>query len=369
MTNKIKIGFYTMAKWGYGDVIFTIKLYNLFKKWYGITPYIICPSPEKFILNGIPKSKVLKFYSDDPYSDLYVDLKPLNITTINNSQFKYKFDAIFVTPVVSDYIENFSFFKALFPYITKDTLYRFSAYDHTGQKYEIPMGLSSGRLGIFINKCKGRSKRFIKNPYIMTHVSDTGFKEPEYDYISCFSNFIKLMVKKYYKKYTVLDIIIPKFVTKHPRFKVLKKYIKKYYQDVKVIKKSNHKLLENGINFRCDLPFLTHYKYTQLYQHCLPDVLLTGNQSVSDVISCYRNFNIYYQTLPWEVKFAKNLGVLLDKPYLKKRQSACGEYGNKKMLLLKTDSKIIQQKYNFEKKGKKLIDSIIKKIIKINKHN
>ena len=54
------ICFFTMSEWGYGDVIFTFKLYKLFKKWYNIRPYIVSVSPDKFIKNGIPKSKILK---------------------------------------------------------------------------------------------------------------------------------------------------------------------------------------------------------------------------------------------------------------------------------------------------------------------
>ena len=355
--------FFVMSQWGFGDVIFTLKLYALFKQWYNISPYIVSTAPDKFIQNGISKSKVIKINNGDSvYSD---NTEELDLTTMSNKKFTHKFDVIFVTPVVLDsYEKHFSHFKTLFPYITRDMLYRFSAYDHGGMKYEIPMGLSNGRYGIFINKCvKTKPLKIMKNPYIITHLGNTGFSGSEYDYINCFTKFIKLMVKKYFETYPVLDIIIPLYITKHPKFKKLKIYIKKYYKNVKVIHKSDKILLEEGVNFRCDLPFLPHKQYTTLFNHCLPDVLLTGNQSVSDVISCNNNYNIYYQTLPWEVKFAKNLGTLLKKLYLKKRASACsGKYGDTtKMILLKTDSAIIKNKYNFEKLGKKLIDKIIKK--------
>lgn len=357
---KANICFFVMAQWGYGDVIFTLKLYKLFKKWYNISPYIVSTVPDKFVINGILKSKIIQINNKEMiYSDNRTEL---NLSRLSGKKFTKQFDLIFVTPVVVDgYEKDFSHFQYLFPYITKDMLYRFSAYDHTGTKYEIPMGLSKGRYGIFVSDCtqQGRLKT-LKNPYIVTHISKIVYTTGIYDYINCFTKFIKLMIKKYHGVYPVLDIIIPLFITKEPKFKKIKKYIKKYYKSVKVIYKSDT-LLTNGVNFRCDLPFLPHKEYVKLFNHCLPDVLITGNQSVSDIISCHNNYNIYYQTLPWEVKFAKNLGILLDKPYLKKRSSACGgEYGNRKMLLLKTDSTIIKKKYNFEILGRRVINKIMK---------
>ena len=349
------ICFFTMSEWGYGDVIFTFKLYKLFKKWYNIRPYIVSVSPDKFIKNGIPKSKILKIKNSDTiYSDYPEEL---DLVKLSGKKFTKTFDLIFITPVVSDEIEKyFSHWKTLFPYITKDQLYRFSAYDHGGMKYEIPMGLSDNRYGIFINDTCKKGKRIIKNPYIMTHVSDSG--EFKSDYINCFFRFIKMIIKKY-PDYPVLDIIVPKIIIKHSKFKKIKEYIKKEYnKNTKVVTKESPKLLIQGINFRCDLPFLSHRKYIQLFNYCLPDTLVTGNQSVSDIISCHSNFNIYYQTLPWETKFARGLGTLLKKGYLKNITTACGDT-TEKMILLKTDSSKIKRDYNFEKRGKKLIDKIL----------
>ena len=50
---------------------------------------------------------------------------------------------------------------------------------------------------------------------------------------------------------------------------------------------------------------------------------------------------------------------ILKKPYLKKRTSACGMFGNKDMLYLETDLSIIKNKYNFAKRGKTVVDKII----------
>jgi hypothetical protein len=355
---------------GFGDLIFTLKLYAIFKKWYGIAPYIVSPTPEKFLSNGISKSKVLHLKipkSERDNAHQYIEeAESIDIVTMNDNLWKKDFDIIFVTPVTMDgWEKNVSHFKSIFPYITSDILYRFSAYDHGGMTYEIPLGLSEDRYGIFISSPQTPAKRMIKNPYIMTHISNINWTEPEGDYKSCLSNFLKLMVKKYHKTYPVLDIVVSKSITNdfssndRDRFNKLKDYLKKYYGKVKVIKNETDSLLKEGLNIRSDLPVMPHTKFTSLFQHCLPDVLGTGNQTISDLVSCCTNFNIYYQTLPWEVSFAKNLGRILKKDYLTVRRSACGQYGNKNMLYMETDLSIIKENYNFAKKGKSFVDKIM----------
>ena len=366
-----KICFYTMSlAGGFGDLIFTLKLYAIFKKWYGISPYIVSPTPDKFLSNGISKSKILhlkipKSESDNAHQ--YIEeAESVPIVTMNNTKWENEFDIIFVTPVTMDgWEKNLRHFKSIFPYITSDLLYRFSAYDHGGLTYEIPLGLSKNRYGIFISEPQTPVKRMIKNPYIMTHISNINWTETEGDYKSCLSNFLKLMVKKYHKKYPVLDIVVSKSITNdfastdRDRFNKLKDYLKKFYGKVKVIKSENDTLLKKGLNIRSDLPVMTHKKFTSLFQHCLPDVLGTGNQTISDLVSCCTNFNIYYQTLPWEVSFAKNLGRILKKDYLKVRRSSCGKYGDKNMLYMETDLSVIKKNHNFDKKGKPLVDTIM----------
>jgi hypothetical protein len=366
-----KICFYTMSfAGGFGDKIFCLKLYSIFEKWYGIKPYLLSPTPEAFIANGISKSRVLhlkipKSKADDAHK--YIEeSESIPIVTMNDTEWKKEFDIIFVTPVTMDGWENnLNHFKSIFPYITSDILYRFSAYDHGGMTYEIPLGLSENRYGILISPPQKPTKRIIKNPYIMTHISNINWTEAEGDYKSCLSNFLKLMVKKYHKTYPVLDIVISKSIigdfSKNDieRFNKLKDYLKKYYGKVKVIKSENDTLLTKGLNIRSDLPVLSHEKFTGMFQHCLPDILGTGNQTISDVVSCCKHFNIFYQQLPWEISFAKNLGRILKKEYLTARRSACGQYGNKSMLYMETDLSVIKENYNFAIKGKPLVDKIM----------
>ena len=99
-----KVCFYTMSfAGGMGDKIFTLKLYDIFKKWYKISPYLLSPTPDTFVDNGIPKSKVLhlkipKSKQNDAHQ--YIDESDtIPIVTMNNTNWIKDFDIIFVTPV------------------------------------------------------------------------------------------------------------------------------------------------------------------------------------------------------------------------------------------------------------------------------
>ena len=375
IASDVKICFYTNSfAGGMGDIIFTTKLFNLFKLWYNVQPYIVSPTPDKFISNGLPKHLVLKLNvpeSEKCNSHEFIDnSRSVSITTLSGKTWTERFDAIFITPITVDgYEKHISHFQPIFPYITKDIMYTFSAYDHGGMKYDFPMGLGSGRLGIFIDDKITKTKRMINNPYIVIHISNIDCRDASGDYKTCLSNFLKLMVKKYSQNTPVLDIIINEKIlidfrnTDGERLKKLTTYLSKFYRHVKIV--TNEKqLLKKGLNIRIDINNLPHKQWTGLYQHSLPDTLATGNQSISDIVSCCPNFNIFYQTLPWEVKFAANMGKVLKKPYLTERKTACGVYGDKSMTWMKSSLNVIKTKHNFAIKGRNLLDHVMQQFDK-----
>lgn len=84
------------------------------------------------------------------------------------------------------------------------------------------------------------------------------------------------------------------------------KYIKKagYYDQVEDSVPIKWNSNERVLRLRCEILPLPYKKYVSLFKYCLPDVLLTGNQSVTDIISCCKEYNVYYQIMPWEYSFA-----------------------------------------------------------------
>ena len=54
------------------------------------------------------------------------------------------------------------------------------------------------------------------------------------------------------------------------------------------------------------------------------DILVTGDQSVTDVLSCCPKKNIFYQIAPWKRDFAKSLSEIMPNKYLESSSTSCG---------------------------------------------
>ena len=97
----------------------------------------------------------------------------------------------------------------------------------------------------------------------------------------------------------------------------------------------------------------------------MPDVLLTGDQSITDGIA-YSNLNkiIWYQVCPWKQELANALAKEIDNKYLDNFRTSCGTL---KGLHIHPDNKQLIRKYDFRKNGKKRMDGILK-FISLLKH-
>jgi hypothetical protein len=146
-------------------------------------------------------------------------------------------------------------------------------------------------------------------------------------------------------------------------------YIKKrgYYENV-IIKTDNKnvKTIGSTLTLRSDIGVLSYDKYTGLFKNCLPDVLITGDQSVTDIISCCKNYNIYYQIMPWKTNFAKNLAIGLGKDFIRKVSSSCGL--EKFSVRTKLNLKNVAKKYSFETLGKPKLDAILSFALELRKN-
>jgi hypothetical protein len=174
------------------------------------------------------------------------------------------------------------------------------------------------------------------------------------------------MCKKYANKYPKLDVILPAHVLENKKgMSQLIKYIKNnnFYDEVDIItSKSNYPVHDESskvLRFRSELTPMPYEKYVSMFNYCLPDVLITGDQSVTDIISCCQDYNIYYQIMPWKRNLAKNLSKVTEaqQDYLRKVRDSCGlqkmSY-NKKLNL-----RILEEKYDFRKLAKEKLDGIV----------
>jgi hypothetical protein len=363
-----KIALFCNPCYGFGDIIFCLKIYKYLKLWYNINATIVTTKPTPFLINGV--SKLLGAKIPNHKFEECSNIKKMEIYNLSeNGEFTTQnkttnFDLIFCTPWIgTDYEPKHSDLRNLFPYSNRFNTFLFSEYNAPDlKKYDFPTGIGKNTLGIFITEPKKTKNRF-KNPYIMVHMT----QDDRVNVGACFSNFVKLMCKKYYKTYNLLDIFIsPHILNNQKSINSLVKYIEDNYFDKVQIVKNGDSLLKPKITssksilrIRADLPFLSYDKYVGLFNHCLPDILITGDQSLSDIISCCKNYNVYYQIMPWKRNLAKNLSTSLGKKgeYLGKIRSSCGL--EKMSLKHKLDLQKIASKYDFTKLAKPKLDKII----------
>jgi hypothetical protein len=368
MVNDLEVALFCNPCYGFGDIIFCLKMYNYIKEWYGIECTLFTTKPKPFIDNGIRKIFAVKV-PGKKYVEC-ANIKDMKIYSINDKGEPYKrvkpsvkYDLIFVTPWIgTDYEPKHSSMKPLFPYCNRFNTFLFSEYNAPEpHKYDFPTGIGRKLYGLLITDWKITGERIVDNPYLMVHLT----QDDRVNVISCFSKFIKLMCKKYAKIHKKLDVILPAHVLGNKKgIAKLIKYIKdnNYYDTVDIITKKEyieHNDNERVLRFRSELTPMPYEKYVSMFNYCLPDVLITGDQSVTDIISCCKDYTIYYQIMPWKKNLAKNLSKVTDaqEDYLSKVRESCGlqKMSESKKLNLRK----LEEQFDFRKLAKTKLDGII----------
>jgi hypothetical protein len=353
-----------------------LKIYNYIREWYSIECEILSSTPEYFIKNGVKKVFGAKLPGKE-YQEcaLIKDMKMYNVDS--NGKFLKKttkkesgiYDIILVTPWISDQVPDRNALKGIFPYSNRFNTFFFSSYNPPSPHlYDFPTGIGKNYYGILLTEPEILPKnKDTPYPYLMVHLS----YYHSVNINGCFDKFIKLMCKKYSKNYNRLDVIMPKLILENEiAMKKLIKLIKErgYYDEVEIIReKGNNKKYDSDISvlrFRAELLPLPYTEYINLFNYSLPDVLTTGNQSVTDIVSCCKDFNIYYQIMPWERPFAKGLNNTLRAPnnYLRNVKTSCGM--EQMSLNTQLNLRLIEEKNDFRVLGKAKLDKIVNNIHK-----
>ncbi len=370
-TKDLKIALFCNPCFGFGDIIFCLKMYHYIKDWYGIECTVFTTKPKAFIENGVKDVMAVKIPRKS-YEEC-ANIKGMKVYSVNEKglphkrvNLKTKYDLIFVAPWIgTDFEPKHSAMKQFFPYSNRFNTFLFSEYNAPEpHKYDFPTGIGKGLYGLLITDWKITHERMVDNPYLMVHLT----KDDRVNVTRCFSKFMKLMMEKYSKTNPNLDVILPDMVlNENPKnINKLIKYItdNKYYDVVDIITKTTcnppvHSSSKRVLRFRTELTPMPYDKYVSLFNYCLPDVLITGDQSVTDIISCCQNYTIYYQIMPWKKNLAKNLSKVTgaQNNYLAKVRDSCGLQKmseSKKLNLHK-----IEELYDFRKLGKQKLDGII----------
>lgn len=361
--NKIKIGLFNVPCGGFGDIIVTKTFHDYLKEWYPGSNISICTTgPKKYSDLGLKNTKIYQLVRkdrsnlDDGECSAYEDLKLVeNIT----------FDIIIVIPIIN-YVFNHKKFKKLIPYSNVFNTFSVSEYNGEYPPYTFPIGIGNGQLGLLLNKFPIKQQKIIKKPYGLVYIQPSPAWGVHSKY--CFLSYLEMVCKNYSKEHPGFQIIIPKWIyeTLNENYNFMldtKKIIKQYYDNFLIVTPDGEEYsLQEGekrtkIVLRADILPQKREIFISLMKDSIKDILVTGDQSLTDIISCCKaNKRIWYQIAPWKSGLAENMTKHLPNKYYDTFKTSCGTI---KSINTNIDWSKFMKDYDFRKKGKVIIDAIL----------
>jgi hypothetical protein len=348
---------------GFGDIIFSMKIFLILKDWFPtLNIKIASTKPDLFIQLGSQKEDLIKLKGIG--SDQCIKFERMYFVDDNNKTLlsNPKFDLIFVAPLTIDFDIAYEDIKKLIPYSDKYNTFYFSEYnDRLDKGFDFNMGIGGDRLGLlFLDKGSKLKIPDLNQNYVVVYIAENVEGS-----LKCFENFVNMVTLKYHNIYNNFDIVIPSWIgTKIEKgeFKYLIKNISKYYDNISLITKDkNIQLLQNGndkLNFRADIFPLSYDKMRGLFMHSKRDVLVTGDQSITDVLACcWKDKLPFYQIVPWKIDFATNLSYFLPQIFLENQETSCG---SESAINYYPNFEYFMNEWNFKSNSKQKIYTIIK---------
>ena len=259
---------------------------------------------------------------------------------------------------------NFNVMKKIFPKSNRFNTYYSTEYNvYANRSVRLPSGAGSHNLGLLLQKVKKNKKpKSLKNPYLVAYVATdlSGIS-------SCLGRFLNTVLKKY--KYKRIDVVIPEALDDEieESYKSLISRIPPSYGKIILKTKTEEIILADDkgkqtLVFRADILPLPRRKMLGLFEHSLKDILLTGDQSVTDVLSCCTDKVIWYQTAIWKMAFAKAMAKEIPFKAFNTIKSACGSEPYRK-----PSYKKFINRNDFRIKGKKRLDKIVNYVAEVKK--
>lgn len=344
---------------GFGDLIFAIKLRDYLTTWY---------KAEVTIATTFEKG-LLSLGSDPKYVVGLVGGKRNQCRRFKHLKLNKELpeqDLIFIAPMQIDFTPDLKDVKYIIPYANVWNTFTFSEYnDKINKNFTFNTGIGNNRDGIFLTKfITGKKPLELKRPYAVVYVAGSLTNVDR-----CILSFIEMISKKYYTKHKKLDIVIPSWFTKQKLDTLIKKKISKYYPTIIIKEKDKHPIIinqgytgSNELTFRCDILPVSNKVMLSLMRYSIDDILLTGDQSITDALSCCYKKNIFYQIAPWKKDLANNLAKNMPNVYLKKTATSCGTL---QAIKYKSNYNTFVKKWDFRTRSRKKLDAIILSIIAI----
>ena len=213
------------------------------------------------------------------------------------------FDLFFVAPLQADFDISYTDVKQLFPQSNRMNTYFFSEYnDSSRKKFDFPTGVGGRRMGLFLTSTRTSTKN-MRGPYAMTYLADIPRAQV------CFTNFLNMVCKKYHRRYRRFQIVVPSWIAAQiidldPSIRL--DGIAPYFGRITVVTKEKEKEKvqiqmdsrnKNTLIIRGDVYPLNNRAMVSLMKYSVRDILLTGDQSITDMCRAGRK-KIYFTKLP-----------------------------------------------------------------------
>ena len=375
-----KIAIVSVPCGGYGDIVFAIKLFHYCKKWYkNANIKIITNFPDMFKTLGIQSKNIIKVKNKGAES-LHCSFSEKFIHKSIPKSFQNP-DIILSMLDGTEYEElRIKSMKNILKSSNRFNTYYTTEYNVSNNNYKnvrLPTGVGQKNLGLLLQKRKKYKKiKSIKHPYLVAYIagniSDGGVVD---DALKCLGYFINRSLK--HVKSKIVEVIIPKHIGKEIKENLfdgnIHNFTSKIPDKFKIIrlktKEENILLTEDDdqkgktLILNATILPLPREKMMGLYQHSLKNILVTGDQSITDVLTCCPDKLIWYQIAEWKRLFAQGLAKDIPFKAFKSTMKACGKKSYKK-----PSYKKLLKENDFRIKGKLRLDKIINYVATANKN-
>lgn len=338
---------------GFGDLIFAMKLASYLKRWYNATIAIATPYLEGLIKLGMSPDEGIKL---DP--GRIVQCRRFARLKIPSDLPRY--DLIFVAPMQADFYPDLADVRKIIPYANKLNTFFFSEYnDFTDKGFDFDTGIGENRLGLLLtdtSSVKGRSDK-IKGLYALAYIASPSAVT---NANKCLIAFIEMISAKY--KHSSFQIIVPPWVDEWIPVlsKKLVKRIDSHYSSIVFRGKDEETVLRqeggNTLILRGDIFPVQNVEMLKLMKYSVKDILLTGDQSLTDCLSHCPRKTIFYQIAPWKWILGKELAKEMPNENLKRVKTSCGCL---ECFSCSSDYKNFINHWDFRKLAKPKLDAIV----------
>jgi len=329
---------------GFGDVVFAMKFADLLREWYGCTVMIATPQTKGFISLGEKPGNLYDLVSSSKNTQCR-RLAKLHVTQNGHEIEAPKADLLFVAPLQADFDPDLRDIQKLFPYANRFNTFFLSEYNDTlRKKVDFHTGIGKGRYGLlFTDPVPGSKPVSLKNKYCVVYVANSLPRVK-----NCVYSFLEMVAHKY--RDDNFDIVMPSWVLDR-EFKMGKNMVqilRKHFGTVSIVTPKETTTTEgqgvHNVSIRLDILPLPNKIMMDLITFSVDDILLTGDQSITDALSCCVNKNIFYQIAPWKENFAKHLVKEMPNKWLAKKTLSCGSL---KAISYRSDNTNFKKKWDF----------------------